>query len=470
MRTRKLVATAVLIPLILAVFPKITFSAPIEIDAINVSSFLIVDAEQGLACSVQDSTENIFGRIKEPRILELGAVFNKKNPAKQKNKWLACLDDGRKDCAKHHKRWKTWKKFRKQCNAYSVADLPKPETPGPGATPCSLPTETESEDLEKQLDSSLAQFISDTDFTYAIERADGRAYVYSSASSSLQTLYKSASTSKLVSAVIILRLVDQGYLALADRPQDHITTWPLAGSELSEDPLKNITLANLLSFTSGLTVEPPCLDMPGANFEDCVNDIAAHNLGNGSVPGEEFYYSPNHLQVAGMMAIKALGYESWQDVFSAFRSQTGLFQNSTYDLPSLSNPRLAGGMHWIAEDYRSFLRAFANGSLLSPALQTQALKDQTASAKMAYSPVFVALGEDWHYGFGLWLECQSPEFNCAAAGRKSSPGAYGAYPFWDTARDYFGLLARQGALGTFQNGYAIDYSVRSLAEAWATCK
>jgi len=97
------------------------------------------------------------------------------------------------------------------------------------------------------------------------------------------------------------------------------------------------------------------------------------------------------------------------------------------------------------------------------------LADHTASATMVYSPSVVGLGEDWHYGFGLWHECQNPAFNCTAGARVSSPGAYGAYPFWDRSHGYFGIVARQGTLGTFPNGVAIERSVRSTVEQWVAC-
>jgi CubicO group peptidase (beta-lactamase class C family) len=205
----------------------------------------------------------------------------------------------------------------------------------------------------------------------------------------------------MVSAVIILRLVEQGYLSLADKPQRYITTWPLA----STDPLFNMTLEQLLSFTSGLTTEPPCQNFGGSSFESCVNTIATTNAGNGITPGQEFYYASTHLQVAGLMAIKARGVATWQDVFTEFKAQTGLFLTASYDLPSATNPRLAGGMHWTGDEYMAFLKALKNGSLLNSTSMGQLLADHTAR-RMTGSPALVGAGEDWHYA-RLWHECQS---------------------------------------------------------------
>jgi hypothetical protein len=239
-----------------------------------------------------------------------------------------------------------------------------------------------------------------------------------------------------------------------------------------------MTLAQLLSFTSGLTVEPTCLDLPGTflgvpipnYFQTCVTNIANDNAGNGITPGQQYYYASTHLQVAGLMAVKARGVATWQDVFAEFKTQTGLFTTAAYDLPSSSNPRLAGGMHWTGEEYMAFLKALKNGSLLNSASMSQLLTDHTASATIVYSPPLAALGEDWHYGFGLWHECQSATFNCTAGTRVSSPGAYGAYPFWDRSKGYIGIVARQGLLGTFTNGVAIERSVRSNVEQWVACQ
>lgn len=78
--------------------------------------------------------------------------------------------------------------------------------------------------LEGDMDSVLSGVSSDVDFSFAVERQDGRRYTYDRGASRLQTSYESASTSKLVSAVIILRQVERGYLNLLDRPQRYITT------------------------------------------------------------------------------------------------------------------------------------------------------------------------------------------------------------------------------------------------------
>lgn len=291
-------------------------------------------------------------------------------------------------------------------------------------------------------------------FALLLERADGTVFAYHREGAPAGRIYESASTSKWVAAAVILRLVDQGKLDLNDHPGRFLPSWPRPGT-----PLGDMTLAQLLSFTSGLEKEPLAMNLGGADFFAIVDRIADQNRRSAHGPGEAFFYSSTHLQVAGAMAVRASGFPDWASLFRVFRRETGLFPHSDFDLPSASNPRLAGGMHWTAEDYLGFLRAFQGGSVLSASLRELALADQTAGAQQAKSPVTDSLGEVLTYGFGLWRE--------SGTDRVSSPGAYGAYPFWDRTQGYWGVLARQGRLGSYPEGLAVERSVRPLIEAWA---
>lgn len=356
------------------------------------------------------------------------------------------------------------------------------------------PTDTTCTDqqlaqLEQSMTTALSTAATDADFTLLLEAADGRRYSRSRGASTATTPYESASSSKLVSAVVILSLVERGFLGpngVDANARDFISWW----TTMPSAPEYGVTLRHLLSFRSGLEEDPPpifpilnpiwgCMDLPGQNFESCVQDTYDENVGNGPAPvapGTEFFYASSHLQFAGLMAVKArsasdVSYSSWSAVFNEFKSRTGLFPNSDYNLPSSSNPRLAGGMTWTGEDYLGFLRALYNGQLLSPALRNELWANQRGSAVVGLggtaSPLILGMGEDWPYGLGNWLECE-PGTNCVLAGRNSSPGAYGAYPFLDFKNGYFGILARQGELGTFRNGAALFRTVQDTAGKWAT--
>jgi CubicO group peptidase (beta-lactamase class C family) len=325
--------------------------------------------------------------------------------------------------------------------------------------------------LEKAMDNTLSQANTEVDFSFAVEKKDGRRYVFNRGASTMQTAYQTASMSKMIAAVIILRQVELGALSLDAKPQDFISSWPVSTS----DPLAGMTLAQLLSLTSGLSIDVSCMDSPTANFETCVKTIASSNIGNGMAAGQQFSYADAHHQVAALMAVKARGVTGWQDLFAEFQTQTGLFPNSTFDIPSASNPRIAGGMNVTGADYMDFLTALKKGALLNASSMSNMLADHVGSLPIKFSPIFSGLnggpglGEDWHYGFGLWQECQSTEYNCVPGSRVSSPGHFGGYPFWDRDKSYTGVVMRQGTSATVINGIKIERTVRPDVERWAAC-
>ncbi|MEJ2621912.1 MAG: serine hydrolase [Candidatus Thiodiazotropha sp.] len=315
--------------------------------------------------------------------------------------------------------------------------------------------------IEQELKITLDSVTTDTDFTLLVESNNGTQFSHSQGASTVTTSYRSASTSKMVTASVILLLVQQGILSLDDHPQDYLSFWPTTGNHAA------IELRHLLSFTSGLSDAPRCLNSPTAGFSDCVEQILDNNP-TIATPGEEFYYASTHLQVAGLMAIHASGLNDWAEVFDYFKSQTQLFSNAVYDLPSISNPRLAGGMHWQATEYLAFLSALYHQQFLSPVLLEAMSSDQIGTATIASSPINRwPITLDWHYGFGQWIECPGVPFDCATTTRVSSAGAYGAYPFIDFEHHYFGIVAREGALVTGYEGYQIWAAVESELAEWA---
>ncbi|HET7543100.1 MAG TPA: serine hydrolase domain-containing protein [Polyangiaceae bacterium] len=351
--------------------------------------------------------------------------------------------------------------------AGGLADTPR--AIGEAGDPAALSNcEAERAQLEQKMREALGAAVedpsitSDPNLTLALETAEGYRFVYTHGDSSLEASYESASTSKWVAASIILDLVDRGKLKLSDEPSLYLPFWQAQG----------VTLAHLLSFTSGFSKEPLCLNLPNADFADCVQRAYEANVDIAAAPGSEFDYSSVHLQIAGLMAVRAAGAASFEELFAAWQAATGLFPSGAFDLPSRSNPRLAGGMHWTGTEYLAFLRAIYAGKLLRPETRAAMLMSERGDAKVAGSPVLEALGQDWAYGFGNWLECPTAlgpdSFDCGSGHRNSSPGAYGAYPFIDFERHYMGILARQGELGTFRDGYALFSVIADEAARWAS--
>ena len=317
-----------------------------------------------------------------------------------------------------------------------------------------------SDALESTMMQKLELVTTDTDFSFITEANNGRQFSYNVGSSTPDTSYESASTSKWVTGAIVLWYAQQGSISLSSKPQDFLDYWPNTGS------LSNITVEQLLSFTSGLNNAPPCVFLANADYLTCVERILEVNESINE-PGSEFYYGPSHMQVVGAMLIEALGVNSWAEVFTDFKTETGLFSNSSYSKPSLTNPRLAGGMEWTANDYMGFLRALYRGNLLATTYRNALFADQLETASIVLSPSINDLNEDWHYAQGVWLECRATVFNCNAPFRFSSPGSFGAYPFIDFENNYFGIVARQGETSTSEEGVLLFREVDAELSQWS---
>ena len=322
--------------------------------------------------------------------------------------------------------------------------------------------------LRKEMAATLSAIANDPevtsipDFSVLLETADGRRFTHSSGSFTPDRSYESASTSKWVSAVVILDLVDRGLLTLDSEAGDVLPFWDEPG----------VTVQHLLSFTSGFSDEAACVHLGAANFGNCVRSIYGANLPDPPAPGARFAYSNSHMQIAALMAIRAAGTASWAQLWADFQDRTGHFPSAGYALPSTTNPRVAGGMILNGTEYLDFLRALYHGDLLSPAARAALFADQRGPAFVVDSPIWAALGEDWSYGLGNWLECPTAtergSFDCGPGHRNSSPGAYGAYPFIDFENDYFGIIARQGPRGTMREGIQIFRAIESIARRWST--
>jgi CubicO group peptidase (beta-lactamase class C family) len=327
------------------------------------------------------------------------------------------------------------------------------------AQTCAQLEETISAKLD--LASQDPNIVGTPDFTIVLEAEDGRSYQHSHGDASPTTIYESASTSKLVTAVVILDLVEQGVLTLDTKAHDLLPFWTET----------TVTLRHLLAFTSGYFDDPLCTNSGSADFETCVETIYDDNAPTAPAAGVRYQYASSHLQVAGLMAIKAKGAASWNELFDAWKAKTGLFPTATYDLPSATNPRLAGGMHWTAVEYLGFLKALYKGQILLPATREALFANQRGSAILTGSPAWNKVQEDWSYGFGNWLECPTAttlgSFDCGAGHRNSSPGAYGSYPFLDFDHHYVGILARMGDLGKGFEGVLLFRSAGEDIATWA---
>ena len=249
-----------------------------------------------------------------------------------------------------------------------------------------------------------------------------------------------ASASKMVAGLVLMRLVDQGFLSL-DSTTGAVLGWT--------GPQADITLRQLMSFTSGLDREAPCTLLAGIALADCVANISQQPLV--AVPGTRFDYGGSHLHVAARMAEVVTG-ASWGELFNTqLKAPLGLTSPDLawYTLPrqasGTTNPLVAGGIRATMNEYAKILALdfnrglFQGNRLIADSLFTAQATEPYPNAVIGNSPVANS-GFNFHYGLAAWLECPPPATNCAVL---SSPGAFGFTPWFDRETGYYAILGME---------------------------
>ena len=256
-----------------------------------------------------------------------------------------------------------------------------------------------------------------------------------------------ASASKWLSALTLARLVERGELRWDSTVGEFFPDAPVA--------TRPITLAQLFSHTSGMTVQdPPCVSDRRTALQDCARAILALPLG--AAPGTTFAYGGNSMHVAGAMAEIATG-RRWDDLFQQhFTQPLGLVATDWSPGAGAGyvrnpNPRVAGGARSTLDDYGRVMDMLLAGGLhegqsfLRPdTLATMAL-DRTVGLVIAYTPV---PGYDFGYGIGQWVEARDGN---GATYRVSSPGAFGFTPWVDWRSGSNGVIVVLGNGGLMRD-------------------
>ena len=239
-----------------------------------------------------------------------------------------------------------------------------------------------------------------------------------------------ASATKWLSGAVIMRLVDRGELRLDMRVSELLPEFTGQKGQ--------VTLRQLLAFTSGLEPDPVCAGRAAYTLATCTATIAAAPMT--AAPGAQYRYGSGHLVVAARMAEVATG-TPFATLFAEELTEplgmaNTLFLNTT-------NPNPAGSAISTLADYTRFLEVMWDFGVhdgerhLSTAAVQQMQRDQTAGAPMvAASPIRKALGS--RYGLAQWFDVLDP---ATGAYEVSSPGAFGFHPWIDRERDLYGVYA-----------------------------
>lgn len=272
--------------------------------------------------------------------------------------------------------------------------------------------------------------------------------------------YPIASSSKWLTAALVMRMIEAGKLSLSDKASSKLTYWTTSPS----DPRNAVTLAQTLSLTSGFNatpVEVSCVSSPYYSLQSCAQSIYNKNVS--TTPGSTFSYGPEHLQIAAAMA-EIAGNKTFSQLFADYVT-TPLNMTCTryvesvltaplhlngracnYSYPANANTWAAGGAVSSAHDYAKLLKALLASGFITDAEAFFA--PRTIALAKGYVPAGTG-GNDWQYALGSWNECDYTTWmqSCADDKINSAPGAYGWLPWIDRKNGYYGLIATRIQVG-----------------------
>ncbi len=211
---------------------------------------------------------------------------------------------------------------------------------------------------------------------------------------------------------------------------------------LSADDIK------FLNFWSGYT-----------NFNQCgqsqtVSECLAGNSGTLDPATEnKFDYGGGHMQKHAEN--NGLGAYTEATLAAEILSKVGPEIDFSYN-----SPQPAGGGKTSANGYAKLLRKIVAGTLvMKSVLGTHAVCTDPDTCALALSSP-TPKGEQWHYSVGHWVE----DDPTVGDGAFSSPGAFGFYPWVDSTKTLYGIIARDtlgGAISSVKCG-------RLIRKAWVT--
>lgn len=286
-----------------------------------------------------------------------------------------------------------------------------------------------------------------TDMVVVLGDADGVQFSTTKGDFDMETAVPIASASKWYTAATILALVDAEIMALDDTPAAYFDWWTADPA----DPRSQITVAMLLSFTSGLNADDDAIDCTRLNARNTSNEECAQQIydtGITSEPGNTFEYGSSHMHLLGAMA-EAVTDEHFNTLFRDYIADPLEMSDATgIPLASIANPHPAGGFVSTAADYALFMQSLLNRDLFSDDLYDAMFTNQTTEIDnfIGMARAIRASDNPWQYAFGAWVEC--PDAECLESQIFSSGGAFGWFPWVDFENGYWGIVGQRGDFAT----------------------
>jgi CubicO group peptidase (beta-lactamase class C family) len=247
------------------------------------------------------------------------------------------------------------------------------------------------------------------------------------------TVVRTGSAAKLLSAVAVMSVVDDGLVGL-DQPVSSVL--PVFSGSKGE-----MTLRQMFSHTSGLPGGSSwaVLSDETITLAQAVETIACC-IPLEAPPHSQFSYGGLSMHVGGRVAEVVDG-RLWDDLFAARVADPLGFTVTDYEgLGATDNPRIAGGARTNLRDYALLLEMWLRGGrhgvqgLLSPVAVAEIFADQRHGLPIVSAPAGVG---EAGYGLGVWRE----SFDATGKPiRVSDAGVFGFTPWIEMDRGVYGII------------------------------
>ena len=240
-----------------------------------------------------------------------------------------------------------------------------------------------------------------------------------------------ASSSKWLSAALVMTFVDEKKLSLEDTVGKYLPVMTLHGKG-------NIKIWQCLSHLTG--INPGTFKESLQTFKDlntmneAMEKIAS--LPTEGEPGKSFHYSSIGLEIAAAI-IEKIGNKPFEEIFEErIAKPCGMVST---DFGHAKVPVAAGGAFSTAGNYLNFLIMILNNGkfdgrqILSASSIDKMQHNYAKEAAIAFTP---AEAGNWGYGFGEWTIDDNPGRSLAV----SSPGLFGSFPLIDNEKKYAAVL------------------------------
>lgn len=362
----------------------------------------------------------------------------------------------------------------------------------------------------KAFDAAVTKFVTDHGLRGAsavlVQKDRGIVHTAGYGDYTKDRVYLVMSSSKILSAGVLLHLADQGKLDLDAPIAKYVSAWG------TRDP--DVTVAQLISGSSGLVgiidnlayAPYACQGDPTTTLATCATTVyTADDTADRKEPDTEFHYGGAAWQVAGGVAEVVSG-KSWADLVKetyadpcgvpriGFTNATQMlsftfgeggsldfggigypktFDGDTSALPTTENPSIEGGLYTSVEDYGKLLWMHLRGGVCGDqrVLSEAAVKKMQTDRIAAYggntnaqmklilngatqAALDYALKLSG-YGMGWWVNREEP-------GVVFDPGAFGSDAWIDGPRGYAAFIAIEGNVVL---GAELSVAVKSIADA-----